>query len=122
MPIRYFDRNGRSISHVVWRALQRNPDYVTVASDDAPVAPETILVTTVWLGLSTVAHRRRPLLYQTLVADSSGVPIIWRWHDLPAAQRGHALVLAAVLAGGPPPPDDTGLPPPLPALPHPPRS
>lgn len=108
--IRYYDRSGRPISHAVWTALQARPAYARIGSDLAVTETGQVLVTTVWLGLSTVPGRGRPLLYQTLVAAGTAAPTVWRWQDLTAARRGHERVLAWVTSGaGVPPSDDAGL-------------
>lgn len=108
--IRYYDRSGRRISHAVWTALQARPAYARIASDVASTATGPVLVTTVWLGLSTLPGRGRPLLYQTLVAAGTAAPTVWRWRDLRAARLGHERVLAWVTSGAEaPPPDDAGL-------------
>lgn len=107
--VRYYDRGGRPISHSVWTALQARPAYAQVASDVAATGTGQVLVTTLWLGLSTLPGKGRRLLYQTLVVADSAVPTVWRWQNLTAARRGHDLVLAWLTAGGPAPLDDTGL-------------
>lgn len=93
-----YDREGQPISHDQWgRLRQDDPEYFRVAVSD--VAPPSVHVSTVWLGLNHQYGAGPPLIFETMIFGGQHDQWCMRYSTEAEAKEGHARVVAAIEKG-----------------------
>lgn len=94
--IRYYDRDGRSITlHEMEQLKWSGTDYDRVGLTQVG----NLSVSTVWLGMDHRSGDGPPLIFETMVFDEAAVEWLddqWRYSTLDEARAGHESVVAAL--------------------------